>query len=636
MYKNVTGQKIAVYAVDSTGAAKTGDAANITAYVNKDGGGAVQSNDVNPTETSATNMPGEYLFDMTQAETNADLVTLVAKSSTSGVTLTPVSIYTRPQLALTSGLPTGMALEATLADMKGAGYSNTTDTLEKIRDAIDAVPSSTGVPTCYEPTSATRVTGTDEGGTVADILSRDGVYFSTGEVNSGTLLEVTVTRSTSDITEIPSLVELHGRYEGGAGHLITARAWNFVSSAWDAKGSLLSRTTDFEYTFTLNGSVEYHDAATGEMRFNFLHSAGTGIPTHRLHIDYMCFQKVGTTSVLESSVAAIKSVTDNIAFTFSSGTYYVKGDTQLWGGASTAIPYLNAAIDSRAPAGTALSTAQWTNTKAGYLDAAISSRSTFNPATTEMSAGVSYNAALLEMAMHILETQKGSPLIPAFVEWTSVVGSYSTALSVGASIEVWAADPTAFYPGFSGDTLVGTLTSSGWVTDAAWPVGGKDMNLYLTQTGQMPAGVFTLTSTAPSLGQTMTHAVKLPSRGAGQGSTYMSWDAWGRVIENFGLGTSKSYGFLSTDPGARVDGYADGMAPPTAIENADANWTRTPRSLTDKTGYYLADDQTNVTIGSVEDGSGGGGTVTADVDNSPTLQLIKNTVIAIKRKLEGR
>ncbi len=93
MFKNVASQKVIVYAT-LAGVPKTGDAANITAYIDKDGGGAVQTNDANPTELDATNMKGLYAFDMLQAESNANLLTLSPVSATSNVALEPVVIYT--------------------------------------------------------------------------------------------------------------------------------------------------------------------------------------------------------------------------------------------------------------------------------------------------------------------------------------------------------------------------------------------------------------------------------------------------------------------------------------------------------------------------------------------------------------
>ena len=95
MYKNVANQKITIYAFDtSTNLPKTGDAANITASISKDGASGASSNDVNPTELGG----GIYVFDLTQAETNCDMFTIYASSSTSNVQIVPKSLYTNPTL----------------------------------------------------------------------------------------------------------------------------------------------------------------------------------------------------------------------------------------------------------------------------------------------------------------------------------------------------------------------------------------------------------------------------------------------------------------------------------------------------------------------------------------------------------
>jgi len=95
LFKNTASQKCVVFAYDKTAETeKTGDAANITAYISKDGGAAAQSTDNNPVELSATNMPGLYVFDLDQPETNCDLFSLSAASTTTGIYLEPVIIYT--------------------------------------------------------------------------------------------------------------------------------------------------------------------------------------------------------------------------------------------------------------------------------------------------------------------------------------------------------------------------------------------------------------------------------------------------------------------------------------------------------------------------------------------------------------
>ncbi len=100
MLRNVSGQKWRVYAWDSTtGAAKTGDAANISGRIRIDDGSNAATNDTNPTEADATNEPGFYDFDMTQAESNGAKLSLSAKSSTSNIRVlaVPPVVYTVPQ-----------------------------------------------------------------------------------------------------------------------------------------------------------------------------------------------------------------------------------------------------------------------------------------------------------------------------------------------------------------------------------------------------------------------------------------------------------------------------------------------------------------------------------------------------------
>lgn len=91
MLKNVSGQKVKLFAFDySTGAPKTGDAANLTAYVAKDGGSTTALTDTSATEVSSTNAPGVYEFDLSQGETNADRLDFTCKSSTANVAIVPL------------------------------------------------------------------------------------------------------------------------------------------------------------------------------------------------------------------------------------------------------------------------------------------------------------------------------------------------------------------------------------------------------------------------------------------------------------------------------------------------------------------------------------------------------------------
>lgn len=82
MQKNTAGQKWVVYAWDTTDdSPKTGDADNITADLQIDDGEATALHDTNPTELG----DGYYAFDLTQAETNGDLLLLVPVSLTANI-----------------------------------------------------------------------------------------------------------------------------------------------------------------------------------------------------------------------------------------------------------------------------------------------------------------------------------------------------------------------------------------------------------------------------------------------------------------------------------------------------------------------------------------------------------------------
>lgn len=99
MQKNVASQKLIVFAFDSTtNLPKTGDAANITAYVSKDYGAVTVLGDTSATEMEATNAKGYYLFDLTQAETNADTLMFSAKSATGNIVVigVPATVFTTP------------------------------------------------------------------------------------------------------------------------------------------------------------------------------------------------------------------------------------------------------------------------------------------------------------------------------------------------------------------------------------------------------------------------------------------------------------------------------------------------------------------------------------------------------------
>lgn len=142
MFKNVASQKVAVFAWDNAaGSEKTGDAANISAQISKDGGACAVTNDAAPTELDSVDAPGIYIFDMTQAETNADLVVIYSKSSTNDIVLRPVIIYTQTVMRGTDSSATEAKQDIidTVVDGIQTDLSNATDGLGALKALIDTI-----------------------------------------------------------------------------------------------------------------------------------------------------------------------------------------------------------------------------------------------------------------------------------------------------------------------------------------------------------------------------------------------------------------------------------------------------------------------------------------------------------------
>lgn len=126
MFKNVAA-KFMVFAFDSTtNLPKTGDAANITAYVSKDYGTVTVLADTTATEMDSTNAKGYYLFDAAQGETNGDCLMVSAKSSTSNIVVVgaPAVIYTRPTTGWLAPTTAGRTLDVSAGGEAGVDWAN--------------------------------------------------------------------------------------------------------------------------------------------------------------------------------------------------------------------------------------------------------------------------------------------------------------------------------------------------------------------------------------------------------------------------------------------------------------------------------------------------------------------------------
>ncbi len=146
MYKNVSGQKVAVYAYDkTTGAPKTGDAANITAYIAIDGGTPAATNDTNPTELDATNMKGWYLFDLTQAETNGNLILISPVSGTANILIDPVDVFTKEVMRGTdSAALASVCTETRLSELDAGTSGKMANQVDEIRTDTEDIQTQIG------------------------------------------------------------------------------------------------------------------------------------------------------------------------------------------------------------------------------------------------------------------------------------------------------------------------------------------------------------------------------------------------------------------------------------------------------------------------------------------------------------
>jgi len=118
MLFNRPDQQFHVIAFDANGRV-SGQAANITATLSIDGGAYAALNDTNPTEIGTT---GEYVFDLTQAETNGYALSFVPVVATAGVEILGMPsnvIYTLTQQGVEALLTGGNVLQVPSPNVGG-------------------------------------------------------------------------------------------------------------------------------------------------------------------------------------------------------------------------------------------------------------------------------------------------------------------------------------------------------------------------------------------------------------------------------------------------------------------------------------------------------------------------------------
>jgi len=246
MFKNVASQKIIVFAFDETdNTPKTGDAAQITAKITKDYGSATALGDTNPTEIE----DGYYAFNVTQTESNADVILVLPESSTADIQVVgcPATIFTRPQYFPDLGIESDgdlavVTLTRSNTDMRGtdSAYTGTPPTATQIVDEWESQSQTdpTGFHVNVKEVNGTAQTANDNGADINAILvDTDELQGNQGNWATATGFATAAALSAHDgkldtVDGIVDAILLDTAEIGTAGAGLTAVPWN---AAWDVE-----------------------------------------------------------------------------------------------------------------------------------------------------------------------------------------------------------------------------------------------------------------------------------------------------------------------------------------------------------------------------------------------------------------
>jgi hypothetical protein len=170
----------------SAGQAITGDAANITANIRIDGGAANAVDDVNPTELEE----GYYVFDITAAEANGDLLSIHPTSATANVQVigVPGAIWTRPANFNVLGI-------ASDGDISGNVDGNVVGSVASVTGAVGSVTGAVGSVTATVAANVTQLGGVTQSLTDLKDFADLGYDPATNKVQGVVLVDTTTTNS---------------------------------------------------------------------------------------------------------------------------------------------------------------------------------------------------------------------------------------------------------------------------------------------------------------------------------------------------------------------------------------------------------------------------------------------------------
>ena len=190
------------FATDADGG-KTGDKAQFTLKLVKDG--VLDGVDGSITEVDATNAPGMYWVPLTAAENTGSMITLCGSSSTSGVTINPISWTNISSMAAISGsVSAADNLESAL------GASVITANVKQVNGSTDgatfmALGAATMIEvTCDSGSTTSAIIGSGSISAVDSFYNERSMLFVTGDNANSARAIVDYVGSTKKFTVSPA------------------------------------------------------------------------------------------------------------------------------------------------------------------------------------------------------------------------------------------------------------------------------------------------------------------------------------------------------------------------------------------------------------------------------------------------
>ena len=231
----------------STGVYVTGDVANHTLKLVKDGTAATPTN--SPAEVDATNAPGAYKLALTSAETSFNTVWLGGKSSTANVILIPITATFELLPTATPGTSGGVFIAgsnaATTVNITGNVTGNLSGSVGSVTGAVGSVTAQVtanttswaGVTTAVDANNLPKVDiEAINGATVAAAeLALSTQSICSGTIGVGSTTTSFVTSALANPSSLTDTGQLIGRtiiflgIAGNSGH-VQAQATNITSS----------------------------------------------------------------------------------------------------------------------------------------------------------------------------------------------------------------------------------------------------------------------------------------------------------------------------------------------------------------------------------------------------------------------